>query len=434
TAGVNGDVFGAEKSRVMVLSYDYTVFAGTQGTANHKKTDRMLNLARDWALPLVWYAEGGGGRPGDTDHFSATGLDVPSFRALAALSGTCLRIGIASGRCFAGNAVMFGLCDITIATKDSTIGLGGPAMIEGGGLGVFKPEEVGPIGVMASNGVVDIVADDEPHATAITKQLLSYFQGDLPDSEAADQRLLRHAIPENRLRVYEVRSVIETLFDSGSVLELRRGWGIGMLTGFARLNGRAVGYMANDPKHLGGAIDSDGAAKAAHFMMLCDAFGIPVISLCDTPGFMVGPPSEVTAAVRHGSRMFTVGASLSVPVLMVVLRKAYGLGAQGMGAGSLHAPALTIAWPTAEFGGMGLEGAVRLGYAKELAACETEEARKALFDELVAKSYARGKAVSIAAYLEIDAVIDPADTRDWLTRALAALPRVAPTGRMVDNW
>ncbi|WP_207790075.1 acetyl-CoA carboxylase family protein [Polymorphobacter arshaanensis] len=434
TASVNGDVFGPEKSRVMVLSYDYTVFAGTQGTANHKKTDRMLNLARDWALPLVWYAEGGGGRPGDTDHFSATGLDVPSFRALAALSGTCLRIGIASGRCFAGNAVMFGLCDITIATRDSTIGLGGPAMIEGGGLGNFKPEEVGPIGVMASNGVVDIVADDEPHATALTKQLLSYFQGDLPVTEAADQRLLRHSIPENRLRVYDVRSVIETLFDSGSVLELRRGWGIGVLTGFARLNGRAVGYLANDPKHLGGAIDSDGAAKAAHFMMLCDAFGIPIISLCDTPGFMVGPPSEVTGAVRHGSRMFTVGASLSVPVLMVVLRKAYGLGAQAMGAGSLHAPALTIAWPTAEFGGMGLEGAVRLGYAKELAACETEETRKALFDELVAKSYARGKAVSIAAYLEIDAVIDPADTRDWMTRALAALPRVAPTGRMVDNW
>ncbi|MGL4543694.1 MAG: carboxyl transferase domain-containing protein, partial [Polymorphobacter sp.] len=265
TASVNAEVFGADKSRVMVLSYDYTVFAGTQGTANHKKTDRVLNLARDWALPLIWYAEGGGGRPGDTDHFSATGLDVPSFRALAALSGKVLRLGIASGRCFAGNAVMFGLCDITIATRDSTIGLGGPAMIEGGGLGVFKPEEVGPIGVMAGNGVVDLVADDESHATALTKQLLGYFQGELA-GEAADQRLLRHAIPENRLRVYDVRSVIETLFDSASVLELRRGWGIGMLTGFARLNGRAIGYLANDPKHLGGAIDSDGASKAAHFM------------------------------------------------------------------------------------------------------------------------------------------------------------------------
>jgi acetyl/propionyl-CoA carboxylase alpha subunit/acetyl-CoA carboxylase carboxyltransferase component len=434
TASVNGDVFAPERSRVMVLSYDYTVFAGTQGTANHKKTDRMLNLARDWAIPLVWYAEGGGGRPGDTDHFSATGLDVPSFRALAALSGICLRIGIASGRCFAGNAVMLGLCDITIATKDSTIGLGGPAMIEGGGLGVFKPEEVGPIGVMATNGVIDLVADDEVHATAMARQLLGYFQGALPGGTATDQRQLRHTIPENRLRVYDVRAVIDGLFDGGSVLELRRGWGVGIITAFARLDGRPVGVMANDPRHLGGAIDSDAASKAAHFMMLCDAFGIAIISLCDTPGFMVGPPSEVTGAVRHGSRMFTVGASLDVPVLMVVLRKAYGLGAQAMGAGSLHAPALTIAWPTAEFGGMGLEGAVRLGYAKELAACATEDERKTLFDSLVAKSYARGKAVSIAAYLEIDAVIDPADTRGWLTRALAALPPGKPNRRMVDNW
>lgn len=434
TATINGALFPPERARALVMSYDYTVFAGTQGTANHKKNDRMLHLARDWAMPIVWFCEGGGGRPGDTDNFGATGLDVPTFRAYAALSGRCLRIGIAAGRCFAGNAVMFGLSDLTIATKDSTIGLGGPAMIEGGGLGRFTPEEVGPIEVMAGNGVVDLVADDESHAVALTRQLIGYFQGDLPGGDAADQRRLRHAIPENRLRAYDVRRVVQLLFDTATVLELRPAWGRSILTGFARLNGRAVGWMANDPKHLGGAIDAESASKAAHHMMLCDAFGIPIVSLCDTPGFMVGPASETTAAVRHGSRMFTIGASLGVPLVCIVLRKGYGLGAQAMAGGSFHAPAAMLSWPTGEFGGMGLEGAVRLGYAKELAACETEEARQALFATLVGKLYAAGKAVSIASYLEIDGVIDPADTRDWLTRSFAALPPVRPSGRTVDNW
>ena len=433
TATINGARFAPGRTAALVMSYDYTVFAGTQGMANHKKTDRMLGLARRHRLPVVWFAEGGGGRPGDTDHFGATGLDVPTFRAWAALSGKALRIGIAAGRCFAGNAVMWGLSDITIATRDSTIGLGGPAMIEGGGLGVFKPEDVGPIGVMASTGVADLVADDEAHAVALTRQLLGHFQGDLPGA-AGDQRRLRHLIPENRLRVYDVRAVAALLFDSGTMLELRGGFGRGIVTALARLDGRAVGVIANDPKILGGAIDSNAADKAARFMALCDSFGLPIISLCDTPGFMVGPASEATGAVRHGSRLFTIGAALTVPLVCVVLRKGYGLGAQAMAGGSFHAPAAMLAWPTAEFGGMGLEGAVRLGYAKELAALTDPDERKALFDKLLARMYAEGKAVSIAGYLEIDAVIDPAETRGWLTRALAALPAAAGSGRMVDNW
>jgi acetyl-CoA carboxylase carboxyltransferase component len=419
--------------RLLVMAYDYMVFAGTQGHANHKKTDRMLGLAAQWKLPLVWFVEGGGGRPGDTDAYGATGLDVPSFRALAALSGKVPRIAIAAGRCFAGNAVMFGLCDVTIATRDSTIGLGGPAMIEGGGLGHFTPEEVGPIDVMAANGVVDLIADDEAHAVAMTKQLLGILSGAATDWACPDQSALRVAIPENRLRAYDVRSVIDTLADSGSVLELRHSFGAGMVTAFVRIEGRAFALIANASAHLGGAIDADGASKAAHFLALADSFGLPVLSLCDTPGFMVGPEAEKAGGVRHGARLFTIGAALQVPVFTVVLRKGYGLGAMAMAAGGFAATNATIAWPTAEFGGMGLEGAVRLGYAKELAA-EPEATRDALFDRLVARLYAEGKAVSVAAWLEIDAVIDPADTRGWLLRALDAAGPVTASGRMVDNW
>ncbi len=418
---------------LLAMAYDYMVFAGTQGHANHKKTDRMLALAARSRLPLVWFVEGGGGRPGDTDAYGATGLDVPSFRALAALSGKVPRIAIAAGRCFAGNAVMFGLCDVTIATRDSTIGLGGPAMIEGGGLGRFTPEEVGPIAVMATNGVVDLIADDEAHAVVMAKSLLGYFAGAATGWTCGDQIALRAAIPENRLRAYDVRTVVDILADDGSVLELRRGFGPGMVTAFVRIEGRPFALIANASAHLGGAIDADGATKAAHFLALADSFGLPVLSLCDTPGFMVGPEAEKSAGVRHGARLFTIGAALQVPVFTVVLRKGYGLGAMAMAAGGFAATNATIAWPTAEFGGMGLEGAVRLGYAKELAA-EPEATREALFARLVAKLYAEGKAVSVAAWLEIDAVIDPAETRSWLLRALDAAGPVSPSGRMVDNW
>ena len=434
---VNGAQFDETKSRCAILAYDYTVLAGTQGTLNHKKTDRILEVAEREHLPIIWFAEGGGGRPGDTDGIGATGLDVPTFEAFAALSGMAPRIGVVAGRCFAGNAVFFGCCDVTIATKDSTIGMAGPAMIEGGGLGVYKPEEIGPIEVQTANGVVDLVADDEVHGAQLAKQVLSYFQGPVADWSCADQRLLRRAIPENRLRVYDVRAVIEMMVDTGSFLEIRSGFGKGLITGFVRVEGRPMGLIANDPKFLGGALDSDGATKAARFMQLCGAFDLPILSLCDTPGFMVGPESEKTAPVRHGSRMFIVAAALTVPIFSIVLRKGYGLGAQAMTGGSFPAAFFTIAWPTGEFGGMGLEGAVRLGYSKELAAETDPVAQKALYDSLVAKSYERGKAVNVAQTVEIDAVIDPLNSRDWILRGLKSMkPRHAHERRRsyIDTW
>jgi acetyl/propionyl-CoA carboxylase alpha subunit/acetyl-CoA carboxylase carboxyltransferase component len=434
---VNADLFGAHASRCMALSYDYTVFAGTQGVMNHKKTDRMLDLAEKWQLPVVFFTEGGGGRPGDIDKVGVAGLDCTTFMRMASLSGRVPLVGVVSGRCFAGNAALLGCCDVVIATENATIGMAGPAMIEGGGLGSYTPEQVGPTSVQGPNGVIDIVVADEAEATRVAKQYLAYFQGNIKTWDTADQRELRHLIPENRLRVYDIRQVIETLADSGSMLELRRQFAPGMITALIRIEGRPFGLMANNPMYLGGAIDAAGGDKAARFMQLCQAHGLPMVSLCDTPGFMVGPEAEQQATVRHVSRMFVTAASLQIPFMTVVLRKGYGLGAQAMAAGSFQAPLFTIAWPSSEFGAMGLEGAVRLGYAKELAAIEDEGERSAMFEQLVAELYQRGKGVSMASFLEIDAVIDPLETREWLLRGLNSAPTESLTKGLrpfVDTW
>jgi acetyl/propionyl-CoA carboxylase alpha subunit/acetyl-CoA carboxylase carboxyltransferase component len=437
-ATVNAEKFGAEGARCMVISYDYTVLAGTQGHMNHKKIDRMLGLAEQWRLPLIFYAEGGGGRPGDTDRLGMTGLDGPSFVQFAKLSGLVPVVGVVSGYCFAGNAAMLGCCDVIIATKNASIGMGGPAMIEGGGLGVYHPADVGPVSFQAPNGVIDILVEDEEEATSAAQKYLSYFQGAVTGWKARDQRLLRRAIPENRLRVYDIRTVIDLLADEGSVLEIRRDFGVGMITAFIRIEGRPFGVIANNPKHLGGAIDAPAGDKAARFMQLCDAFDIPIVSLCDTPGFMVGPEAEKTAIVRHVARMFVTGASLTVPLFGIVLRKGYGLGAQSMIGGGFHASFFTVAWPTGEFGGMGLEGYVRLGFRKEMEAIADPIERENYYKAKVAELYANGKAVSIASVLEIDEVIDPAETRHWIMAGLRSVPKPAPRQHRkrpcIDAW
>ena len=451
---INGTQFGKQKSRTVVMAYDYTVLAGTQGAINHPKTDRMLELAEKWEIPLVLFAEGGGGRAGTggkRDGGKATTnagqgrddavyrpLDTPTFASMGRLSGLVPMIGITSRYCFAGNASLLGCCDTIIATENSNIGMGGPALIEGGNLGVFRPEEVGPLEVQRKNGVVDIVVKDEVEAVAAAKQYLSYFQGSINTWECADQRLLRQIVPENRLRVYNVRDVIHTLADTGSVLELRPDFGLGMVTALIRVEGRPIGVVANNPTHLSGAIDSDGSDNAARFLQLCDAFDIPILVLCDTPGMMVGPEIEKTALVRHCSRLFVTGANLTVPHVTMVLRKAYGLGAQAMAGGSFKEPFATVAWPTAEFGGMGLEGQVKLGFRNELAAIEDPSERKARYDQLVEAAYQRGRALVAGTSFAVDDVIDPADSRRWITAAFDSAPppphRTGKKRQNIDTW
>jgi acetyl-CoA carboxylase carboxyltransferase component len=435
---VNGSLFPQSVSRCMAMAYDYTVLAGTQGTLNHKKMDHMIRLAEQWRLPLVLFAEGGGGRPGDTDGLAGAHLDVITFHHFARLSGRIPLIGLVSGRCFAGNASLLGCCDVIIATENSSIGMAGPAMIEGGGLGVYGPDEVGPIQVQTKNGVVDIAVRDEADAVQAAKKYLSFYQGQLTETKAADQRLLRTLIPENRLRVYDIRKIIEGLADTGWFLELRRDWAPGMITGLIRIEGWPMGLIANNPTHLAGAIDPDGADKAARFMQLCEAYALPILSLCDTPGFMVGPEIEKKAQVRHTSRMFLAGANLTVPYIMVTLRKGYGLGAQAMAGGCFSTPLLHVAWPTGEFGPMGLEGAVKLGFRKELEAIPDPQARQQLFDEMLAKAYENGKAINVASFLEFDDVIDPAETRTYILRALKSVPPVERSiGKrrpFIDAW
>ncbi len=421
---VNGKLFKTTASRCMVLAYDYTVLAGTQGFFNHKKIDRMLKLAHEQRLPLVLFAEGGGGRPGDVDAIGimTAGLDLSTFASFAGLSGRVPLIGVVSGPCFAGNAALLGCCDVIIATENANIGMGGPVMIEGGGLGTFTPREIGPIEVQTKNGVVDIVVADDVEAVTAAAQYLSYFQGTTSQWEADDQTLLRDLIPENRKQPYDVRNVITTLADKGSFLELRSAFGPGMVTGLIRVAGRPYGLIANSCLHMAGAIEAEGADKAVRLMQICQAHGLPILSLCDTPGFMVGPEIEKRAQVRHVCRMFVVGSHLTVPYFTLVLRRGFGLGAMAMARGGFHESFFTAAWPTGEFGAMGIEGAIKAGFKKELAAIEDPEDRQKLYDHLVGELYKRGKALNMASYLEIDAVIDPADTRDWIIRGIKSVP------------
>lgn len=437
---VNGKEFQHDISvntQCIVMSYDYMVLAGTQGIQNHYKKDRMFDIAEKSKLPIILLGEGGGGRPGDTDTSHLAGLNGMAFVLYAKLSGKVPRIGIANGYCFAGNAALIGCSDVIIATESTNLGMGGPAMVEGGGLGVVHPSEIGPMSVQVPNGVVDVLVKNEEEAMVIAKKYLSYFQGSFSTYEIHDQRLLRHAVPENRLRIYDVHQIIEILCDKDSLLELRSEFGKGVVTCFARIEGKPIGIVANNPVYLSGAIDANGSDKAARFMQLCNAFHIPILTLVDTPGIMVGVESEKTANVRHASRLFVTSANLSVPIFSIILRKGYGLGAMAMTGGSFKSTLFTISWPTGEFGGMGLEGAVKLGYKKELNAVVNEQERDDMYKSYVDKLYESGKAINFATAFEIDSVIDPSRSREWIASALKCqnnYTEVIPSHSFVDTW
>ena len=415
---INSNEIGTENSHAAVIIYDYSVLAGTQGYFHHQKLDRIIDKAKKYGLPVVIFTEGGGGRPGDVDvNTQIAGLNVATFSKWASLTGSSLRIAVSNGYCFAGNAALFGTADFRIATENSWIGMAGPAMIEGGGLGKYEPTDIGPSSMHEMNGTIDFLAKDEKEATDVAKKLLSYFQGKKESFETSEQNRLRELIPKDRKWGYPIRDIIEVICDQGSFLELRRNFGRSVVTGFFRLEGKPFGILANDCQQLGGAIDAMSAEKASEFLTLCDEHNIPIVSMVDTPGFMVGPESEEESAVTRMSKLFKTGAKLSVPLVAIYLRKAYGLGAMAMVGGSFHEPIYSASWPPGEFGGMGLEGAVHLGFKRELAAVKDSKERELLFDQLVASAYEKGKAIEAAAHLEIDAVIDPADTRKIILKA-----------------
>ncbi|HMZ12850.1 MAG TPA: carboxyl transferase domain-containing protein [Mycobacterium sp.] len=435
-ARINGDLFGPDRAAAAVLSYDYTVLAGTQGVFGHRKKDRLFELIERMRLPTVFFAEGGGGRPGDTDYPTVSSLEVRAFKLWAALSGVVPRIAVVKGRCFAGNAVIAGCSDLIVATEDTSIGMGGPAMIAGGGLGDVDPDAVGPISVQAPNGVVDVVVPDETAAVAVTKQLIGYFQGSTAPGPAADQTALRTMIPERARRAYPVAPLIRTLADEGSVTVLRERFAPEMVTALARIDGRAIGVIANNTMVMAGAITARAADKAARFLQLCDTYAIPVVSLVDCPGYMVGPAAEAESLVRRASRLLVAGAALRVPLVAVILRRGYGLGAQAMTGGSLHEPLLTVAWPGAHLGPMGLEGAVRLGLRKELDAIADDAEREERVRQVTAVAQENAKALNAAALFEIDDVIDPAETRELIAATLSAATGRGqpPPRRFVDTW
>jgi acetyl-CoA carboxylase carboxyltransferase component len=419
---------------VAAMAVDYMVLAGTQGYNHHRKMDRLIELAGRDNLPIVLFAEGGGGRPNDYDvaPVMAAWLNVTSFRHFAAHKGP--KIGIVSGYCFAGNAALFGVCNLRIATQNSWIGMGGPAMIEGGGLGTFSPRQIGPSQVQSKNGVIDMLVEDEAGAVAAAKTLLGLAAETAPAQNGNAAETLRSVVPSDRTRAYDMRDALTAVVDPESFLEVRRDFGVGMICGFARIQGRAIGVLANNPLHLGGAIDAQAGDKGARFLQLCDNWGLPVVTFCDTPGFMVGPDVEETGQVAHISRLFLAGAHFSQPLITLILRKAYGLGAMAMAGGGFDRPHYCCAWPTGEVGAMGLEGAVKLGHRDHLAALTDPAEREAEYQRLVADLYARGKALNAASLLEFDAVIDPATTADEITRALATAGPTHPSTRYVDAW
>jgi methylmalonyl-CoA carboxyltransferase 12S subunit len=434
-ARINGGQFG-ERATCGVLSYDYLVLAGTQGLRGHHKSDRLLGLIGKLRLPTVFFAEGGGGRPSDTDYPVVSALDVESFALWARLSGVAPRIAVVAGRCFAGNAIIAGAADLLVATRDATMGVAGPAMLAAGGLGEHAAADIGPAGVLADHGVIDVLTSGEAEAVAVTRKLVGYFQGALPAGTAPSQAALRTVIPSER-RAFDVRPVVTTLADEDSVTFLRETFAPELVTALGRIAGRPVGFLANQTLHKAGSLTAEGSDKGARFLQLCDSYGLPVVSLVDTPGYLGGPAAERAGILRHGSRMLVAGARLQVPLIGVVLRRGYGLGAQAMLGGSTRQPLLTLAWPAAHMGPMGLEGAVRLAMRKELAAMDSEAERRARIRELTAAYREHVTVLNAARAFEIDDVIDPAETRGLIAAALAAAAGrdgFTGSGRIVDTW
>jgi acetyl-CoA carboxylase carboxyltransferase component len=427
---------------IAISSYDYSVWGGTQTAVNHSKIDRIMDLSFRHRWPFVCFADGGGARAQGLAGrgWGQAGMSntLGTFDGLATLSGWVPIVSVVSGRSFAGNASIAGFSDVVFATKGSAIGMGGPPLVEAAlGLKV-TPEELAPSEMHEKSGGIDLLIEDDEQGAELVRRYLAYFLIEQTEGVVSPtHETIRSIVPDNRRGVYDMRKVIHALADADSVFELRPNWAISAITALARLGGYPIAIIANQPRSpIAGAIDADAADKLARFIQLADAFDIPILSLMDNPGFMLGPKAEQGGIARHHARPLLAQVNRTVPLFLVHIRKAYGLGPMAMG--SMQQPTdLRLAWPTVEAGGMALEGAAALIQRKEIAAAGGQQEAREMRDELAAKMRERSLALNAARSYSYDEVIDPAETRDRVIRMLSFIPKPPARERRkhyIDSW
>ena len=423
----DGIVTGLARVRdrpVAIASYDYTVLAGSQGNVSNTKLARLLLIAEAHSLPVVIFSEGAGHRVQEAAMHTRGGGEA-AFPTLARLSGQVPTVCGVPGRAFAGNAIIAGLCDFVVGTRNAVIGMAGPPLVETALGERLTPEEIGAIGIHAVSGAAEAVAEDEQHLTDLISAYLSYFEGRLqPMDPLVPPTAMRSIVPADPRTPYDVREVISGLCDLGELLELRAEFAPNIVTTLGRVDGWPAGFVASQPLVLAGAIDAPAADKISRFVKLCDAFGLPIVFLVDSPGFLVGPAAERSALMRHSTRVLHALTHAQVPAFTVTLRKSYGLAHFAMGGRPLGA-SMVVAWPTAEYGAMGPEGA-----AKVLGGDGIDAER-----EHSTALRRKGASLTMAEIFAIDDMIDPAETRGTLADWLAAvMPTTKPSHRPIEPW
>jgi acetyl-CoA carboxylase carboxyltransferase component len=410
---------------VSAFACDFTVMGGSLGDAGMQKIQAMCDLSLRRGIPLVMLVDGGGHRVHEIDSRPyAFGGDTGPFWRQAQLSGWAPQVAAVMGPAFAGAALFTSFADfVPMVEGTASIGIAGRQLVKAATREELTTEELGGSAVQLRNGNADLGVPDDAACIGAVREFLSFLpsncQGDPPRVTSDDpvDRIapeLRDVIPERRSRGYDVMKIIRPIVDHEHVLELQGCYARNIVTALARLDGQPVGIVANQPKFLGGVIDSAACQKAVRFIEMCDAFGVPIISLIDVPGVMIGPQAERDRLVKHSAKPLIAFAHATVPVITVVLRKAYGAGLLAMG-GSRSGVDGALIWPTAEMSAMQIEGAVDIVFRREVAAAEDPAAKR---EELIRHFYAKSTPLRAASGFGIDDVIDPAQTRGKLIAML----------------
>ena len=428
--------FGRIDGRAVGLcAFDFSVLGGSNGRIGEHKVEHVATQCLQQGCPLLLLLDGGGHRIQeglDSRHFA---VGSRYFQIAVHLSGWVPTVALIMGPGFAGPSNFAALCDLVVMVRGtSTMGIAGPALVAAATGELTDKDTLGGADVQATrHGLADLVAESDGHALALARRYLSYLPAHADaepprcpwpaaqaEPDAADEQALLHVVPDNPRQPYDVHDVLRAVADRDSVFELKPDFAPNLVTAFARLAGRPVGIVANQPLHLAGTLDARACEKGAHFVSVCDAFGLALVYLIDLPGFLVGQEAEDTALARRSGRLLFELGQATVPRLSVVMRKGYGLGYIAMCGGRSFDADLCVAWPTAEICAMSVEGAVDVAYAKQVAAAADPAARRA---ELIARFRQQLGALHAAAHFGIDDVIDPRDTRAAL---LATLERCPP--------